>query len=309
VRVWDVREKIQVCEFSGHKFSIECVCFSPNGNYIVSIGSIHDKSINVWDVKNRFNTASNKISSRVRGLSFSHCGSYFVTVGMRHVKFWKMNVSKILQTVPIIGRAAILGDHRNSNFCDVACSESVDSTFALTSNGLLCEFDSQRQLSRVVDIKTERGYCLFADKYHVYTGCSNGTILIYSQKTLMPIARLPLPHHLGVDVTKGKDTQYLIDNMMNSHEIFKYPDCIALCYDQFSGVLTSIYNDHSLYVWSIIDLQQVKKIESHLFHSSSCWSLDLFNHNESPSSCLPNNSFITCSTDNTLRVWTLPSEY
>jgi hypothetical protein len=56
----------------------------------------------------------------------------------------------------------------------------------------------------------------------------------------------------------------------------------------------------------------VRKIDSHLFHSSCCWAVDTFNSTQSvysnqnqlgSSSNVPVDSFITCSTDNTLRIW------
>ena len=98
----------------------------------------------------------------------------------------------------------------------------------------------------------------------------------------------------------------MIENLNKSD--VKYPDCIALSYNIFDYYLCSIYNDHSLYIWDIKDVNKVKKVDSHLFHSSSIWGLDIFsNHysNSSASYVPPNDSFITCSSDNTLRIWSL----
>lgn len=44
--------------------------------------------VNVWDWKNNVKVASNKVSTKVKAVSFSENGKYFVTVGMRNVKFW-----------------------------------------------------------------------------------------------------------------------------------------------------------------------------------------------------------------------------
>lgn len=38
--------------------------------------------------------ASNKVSSRVFGVSFCQDNSYFVTAGKRHVKFWYLDASR-----------------------------------------------------------------------------------------------------------------------------------------------------------------------------------------------------------------------
>ena len=239
---------------------------------------------------------------KVYGVSFSREGTYFVTVGNRHIKFWYLTVSALMETVPLKSRAAILGDMKNNCFCDVACGSEENSsiTYALTTNGLLCEFNEQRNLSRYIELKTERAYCIYADNYHLFIGCSNGTIIIFAQSNLRFIASLPRPHNLGVDIARGTDTRHLVESLNKSDS--KYPDCVALCYDKYEAILTAIYNDHSFYVWDIKDFEKVKKLDSHLFHASKCWSLDVYSSGSHVSS-LPQDSFITCSEDNTLRVW------
>jgi len=44
--------------------------------------------VNVFDWRANLKMASNKISSKVAAVCFSEDGSYFVTVGNRHVKYW-----------------------------------------------------------------------------------------------------------------------------------------------------------------------------------------------------------------------------
>lgn len=53
VRVWDVSEGSLVSELLEHKYGVSCVAFSPNGKYIVSVGSQHDMSVNLWAWKVR----------------------------------------------------------------------------------------------------------------------------------------------------------------------------------------------------------------------------------------------------------------
>ncbi len=324
MRVWDVRDKVQLCEFSGHKFAIDCVSFStsPNSNLLVSVGSMHDMVVNVWNCRTKFKVASNKIACKVKGIAFSQDGSYFVTVGNRHVKFWYLTVSSLLETVPLRGRAAILGDMKNNYFCDVVCGRGENShlTYAITTNGILCEFNESRYLSRVAELHVERSYCINADDGNLFIGCSNGTILIFRQRILDCISSLSRPHYLGVDVAQGLDTSHVIASINNPD--IKHPDCIAICYDKYDFILSAFYNDHSFYVWDIKDLTQVKKVDSHLFHSSSCGSIDTFMGSFLSSSgsdvvlpeCpragdsvynMPLDSFVTCSSDNTIRVWSM----
>jgi WD40 repeat protein len=269
---------------------------------------MHDMVVNVWNLKTKFKVASNKIACKVKGIAFSRDGAYFVTVGNRHVKFWYLTVSSLMETVPLKGRAAILGDMKNNYFCDVACGgdECSHMTYTITTNGILCEFNENRSLSRATELRAERAYCIYSDNCNLFVGCSNGAVHIFRQKNLDFIASLPRPHYLGVDIAKGLDTRHLAEGLNNPDA--KYPDCVALCYDQYDCILSAIYNDHSFYVWDIKDFAKVKKLDSHLFHSSCCWALDLYSAgNASMTSNLPVDSFVTCSTDNTLRVWSTVS--
>ena len=148
------------------------------------VGSQQDMIVNVWDWHNNIKVASNKISTKVKAISFAENGNYFVTgknnivsmdfqkklvksvhqsyffrfsAGNRHIKFWYLEYSrsKYKEPVPLMGRSAILGEQRNNYFCDVACGKGDmgDSTFAVTRSGLLCEFNNRRLLDKWVELK------------------------------------------------------------------------------------------------------------------------------------------------------------
>ncbi|XP_011890275.1 PREDICTED: mitogen-activated protein kinase-binding protein 1 isoform X11 [Cercocebus atys] len=158
VRVWDVAERSQVAELQEHKYGVACVAFSPSAKYIVSVGYQHDMIVNVWAWKKNIVVASNKVSSRVTAVSFSEDCSYFVTAGNRHIKFWYLDdskTSKVNATVPLLGRSGLLGELRNNLFTDVACGrgKKADSTFCITSSGLLCEFSDRRLLDKWVELR------------------------------------------------------------------------------------------------------------------------------------------------------------
>lgn len=113
-----------------------------------------------------------------------------------------------------------------------------------------------------------------------------------------------------MDVSKGLTTSFITDTCNNPD--LKYADCIALCYDKHNTILTTFYNDHSFYVWDLTDLNHIRKLDSHLFHSTTCWSIDLFaasfNYDNAAyfknNPAMPIESIISCGADNTIRIWT-----
>ncbi|XP_071961890.1 uncharacterized protein [Antedon mediterranea] len=305
VRIWDVEEKTQVVEFHSHKFAITCVAFSPNGKYVVSVGEQHDKTVNVWDWRGVGLVASGKISSKVKALSFAENGSYFVTVGNRNVKFWYLSSKrKTREALPLLGRAGILGEQRNNFFTDVACGlgENSNKTYCVTTSGLLCEFNERRLLDKWVELRVSSANSLYATEEHLFVGCNDGVVRCFDASTLHFVATLPRPHCLGVNVSDGIDPSHLSIHRDDAN----YPDAIALKVDDYNKKLTCVYRDHSVYIWDIHDVKMVGKQWSSLYHSSCIWGVELYpTLGKHQKDTLPPGSFITCSSDDTIRVWNL----
>ncbi|XP_029984207.1 mitogen-activated protein kinase-binding protein 1-like isoform X2 [Sphaeramia orbicularis] len=303
VRLWDVAERRQVAELQKHKYSISCVAFSPNSKYIVSVGNQHDMMVNVWAWKKDVVVAANKVSSKVTGVSFSEDSSYFVTVGNRHVKFWYLDhckANKASAPVPLLGRSGLLGELKNNFFCDVACGRGPqsDSTFCITSSGLLCEFNSKRMLDKWVDLRTGVAHSLSLSEDLIFCGCADGTVRGFNSTDLRFVCTLPRPHPLGSDVSAITEASQLFCSKTDA----RYPDSIAVTYDPISHWLSCVYNDHSLYVWDVRDVNRVGKVHSALFHAACVWDLEMF-PDVSGESGLSSGAFLSCSADNTIRVW------
>ncbi|XP_019580985.2 mitogen-activated protein kinase-binding protein 1 isoform X1 [Rhinolophus sinicus] len=315
VRVWDVAEHSQVAELQEHKYGVACVAFSPSAKYIVSVGYQHDMIVNVWAWKKNIVVASNKVSSRVTAVSFSEDCSYFVTAGNRHIKFWYLDdskTSKVNATVPLLGRSGLLGELRNNLFTDVACGrgKKADSTFCITSSGLLCEFSDRRLLDKWVELRntdsftTTVAYCISVSQDYIFCGCADGTIRLFNPSNLHFLSTLPRPHALGTDIASVTEASRLFSGVANA----RYPDTIALTFDPTNQWLSCVYNDHSIYVWDVRDPKKVGKVYSALYHSSCVWSVEIYPEvKDSNQACLPPSSFITCSSDNTIRLWNTES--
>ncbi|XP_017157686.1 mitogen-activated protein kinase-binding protein 1-like isoform X2 [Poecilia reticulata] len=305
IRLWDVAERRQVAELQKHKYGVSCVAFSPNNKYIVSVGNQHDMMVNVWAWKKDVVVAANKVSSKVTGVSFSEDSSYFVTVGNRHVKFWYLDNCKANKTttpMPLLGRSGLLGELRNNFFSDVACGRGSksDSTFCITSSGLLCEFNSSRMLDKWVDLRTGAAQSLSLSEDAIFCGCADGTVRAFRPADLHFVCTLPRPHPLGADVSAVTEASALFHTKTED----RYPDVIAVTYDPVSRWLSCVYSDHSLYVWDVREVHRVGKVNSALFHAASVWDLEVFPDVPGGlASDLSSDSFFTCSADGTIRIW------
>ncbi|KAH8403058.1 hypothetical protein KR222_003763, partial [Zaprionus bogoriensis] len=297
-----------VAEFVDHKYAVTCVAFSPTGKYLVSVGSQHDMIVNVFDWRANLKMASNKISSKVAAVCFAEDGSYFVTVGNRHVKYWYLEGGrKYKDPIPLMGRSAILGDLRDNDFCAVACGKGIcsESTYAITRQGHLVEFSSRRLLDKWVQCRTTNANCICVNERFILVGCAESIIRIFNAATLEYVTTLPRTHYLGVDVSQGIQ----INHIMSVPQQAKFPDCIAMVFDEQRSKVSCVYNDHSLYIWDLRDISRVGKSHSFLYHSTCIWGVETvpYNLEREPSQTLPEDCFVTCSSDDTIRVWGLES--
>ncbi|CAF1482975.1 unnamed protein product [Adineta ricciae] len=305
VRIWDLHgDRMSCIELGDHKFAIDCVCFSPNVDRLVSIGSVHDGNIYVWNWKDKKKLASNKCTCAVRRIAFAEDGSYFVTVGNRHVKFWYLISTSSIEVVPLRGRYAILAERKDNLFTDVVCGrgDCAGMTYVITANGLICQFDEHRQMCGERDLQ-EKTNCLAIGDLYLVIGCMKGAVYVFSPQTLDYIMSIPLPHYLGVDIAFITSVDQITYPQQQQNTSF--PDTIAVCLDEDKSVLTCFYNDHSFYIWDIRNERSVKKRDSHMYHSGCGWGIETYSKTATSPAILRQLSCITCSSDNSVRFWTL----
>ncbi|KAI0979733.1 hypothetical protein GJ496_010494 [Pomphorhynchus laevis] len=267
VRIWDLVNNKEIVDFAGHRYSIDCVCFSPNLRFVVSVGVIHDMSINVWNWKIKIRVSSNNICSQIAGVAFSEDGSSFVTVGNRHVKFWYLSASISNQTTALRGRSGILAEKKNNSYCDVACGKGdiAGRTFAITTSSLLCEFSEDRILEKWVDLKTDRATCLSVGELYIMVGCGQGIVRIFDTD-MQFMLNMPLPSPIG---TVPSCQTLAIDNKLPKH----FADAVCLRLDEERSKVFIAYNDHSWYHFDISDILDIKQNDCSLSHGGCIWSL------------------------------------
>ena len=72
----------------GHKYGVECLKFTPNSEFLISLGDPNDRGLFVWDWRNEQRVTSNKLGKPVNTFAFSQNNSFFVTAGFQHLKYW-----------------------------------------------------------------------------------------------------------------------------------------------------------------------------------------------------------------------------
>lgn len=52
VIIWDYRNRKMKSSYEMHKVRVEDVCFTENGQYLISLGGTDDGRIIIWDIEN-----------------------------------------------------------------------------------------------------------------------------------------------------------------------------------------------------------------------------------------------------------------
>lgn len=81
-----------------------------------------------------------------------------------------------------------------------------------------------------------------------------------------------------------------ISHLFSTKTDARYPDAIAVTYDPVSHWLSCVYNDHSLYVWDVRDVNRVGKVHSALFHAACVGDLEVNRQEEVNDAHLVNHS-------------------
>lgn len=148
---------VPVSILSEHTFGVRAVAFSPDSRWLATLGDINDGFLFVWSVNPKTGAArlhlTNKCTASV--LDMTWCGNSLITVGIRHVKVWRIeeisstpnvkqnryypeksvSASPTPKTLP--GRNCRLGDLMGSTF---TCIKPISASEAIlcTSVGDVC---------------------------------------------------------------------------------------------------------------------------------------------------------------------------
>ncbi|XP_010256673.1 PREDICTED: mitogen-activated protein kinase-binding protein 1 isoform X2 [Nelumbo nucifera] len=327
VVVWEYSSRAFIFELKGHQHGVSCIAFSHDGKHLVSVGSVHDGYLCLWDWRNgRLVTklkASSSLSS-IASIGFSQNANCFVTVGKRHLKLWTIrssmksssNIGKGLLTIG--GKPANLGCQKGNSFISVAFTHWAGNSliddqsakfchiYALTDAGVLCLLHSGFSIRKCIDLKVQKSFALSVSSELIACACSNGIVQLFTVGTLNYAGTLQYS-----EAKKHHETSKLGCGTKSSEKDSQLPDAIA-CQFSTSRKLVVVYGDHSLYIWEIDDVNKVSKCDVVVSHSSCIWDIKNLSSESMYStlayagrSCAGGVSFATCSTDGTIRFWDL----
>ncbi|KAK5149310.1 hypothetical protein LTR04_007212 [Oleoguttula sp. CCFEE 6159] len=158
---------------SEHTFGVQCVTFSPDSQYLASLGTVNDGFLYIWRVNGRTGCASlyasNKCTSTVKQMAWM--GTSVITVGTRHVKIWRVDdheSSTALRSADAIqglgtpahkalpGRNCLLGPLLESTFTSVT-AVSFTKAVVCSDMGDVCLLDDSDAIPRFVKV-AEAGF-------------------------------------------------------------------------------------------------------------------------------------------------------
>lgn len=139
--IWDFEQRKEVHRLTLHKVEVKKVVFSPDEQFLATIGGQDDNSLVLWNVETGQATCGTAAGSdTVETVTFFHNSSYhLVTAGKFHVKLWEIDVKnrKLRGTTCAMGALKrvctnVVLDHEDKN------------AYVGTANGELLEVNLER---------------------------------------------------------------------------------------------------------------------------------------------------------------------
>ncbi|KAI9741190.1 MAG: hypothetical protein M1834_002903 [Cirrosporium novae-zelandiae] len=159
----DAASDIPLSVLMDHSFGVRAIAFSPNSQYLATLGNLNDGFLFIWSINAKNGSArlfsSNKCTSNVRHAAWM--GTNLITVGTRHIKVWRVgdmapispnkihrfNLESLATPTPspltpraLAGRNCILNSLIDDSFSCVAALSS-EKAIVCSDKGQICLLD------------------------------------------------------------------------------------------------------------------------------------------------------------------------
>ena len=185
---------------SDHTFGIKFLKFSPDSQFLMSVGEVHDASICLWSTAMTDGTLS--LHSRNKIMTITHQCTWigpddFITVGTRNVRVWRADGqaaispskgrfredSKIATSSPapraLRGRNILLGDLLNTDFKAVVAISNYHAVVG-SDQGDVCLLTNEAgalKMQKVFNLENDTMLCASVDETkRLWIGCRTGAI-------------------------------------------------------------------------------------------------------------------------------------
>ncbi|RLN48132.1 hypothetical protein BBJ28_00001785 [Nothophytophthora sp. Chile5] len=314
ITIWDGTDGTLCAELQRHQYGIACMAFSRDGRFLLSAGLVHDQHLYAWELtldgapRRMKATAVGcaLLEDKVLAADYCEAGNFFVTVGEKHFKH----------------RDAVISAKTSATFTDVGCGYGACKlkTFAVTADGTLCCFGASGIMERLVSLEATCGNSLSVTESYVAVGGSSAIVRLFDPLTLEYRATLPFPPAFGT-ANESPTSATIAMNELHPDEPRRYPAVIAVRITGSHAI--ALYSDRSIFIYDTANPEAVTVERSFLFHSGGIRDLQVvgqlrgvnakgrlvYHGGDAPSEAaagtIPNGTFVTCSDDNTVRLWHL----
>eukprot|EP00960_Hanusia_phi_P002034 59078-Hanusia_phi.AAC.3 len=306
VHVWDTTSGTHLAELQGHSFTVKAIQFSQDGRLLASAGSRGDGRLKVWEWRSGTLLANARFKIEIRSLAFSSSNSVLVSAGGEgHLKYWDIKAANTSDSKVqgMKGRRAIMegGPPTSGDFVEIATRMSKADhliVYAVTSDGFLLSFDADRAVDKWVDLKSSKVSALAVNGTYVACACCNGLVRLFHPETLEYITTLPRPPPFrpknSTDLARPAPVEAV------------WPDTISVRLTNDGERLGCAYSDRSLFIWDLRDAKKVCRCRALYSHAGSIWDLEFLSKQSAEMLGFAPDTFVTCSSDSTLRLWCLP---
>ena len=295
-----------ILECKSHKYGIDKLLFIKNDRYILSIGNVDDKLMNIMDIQNKQNIFTSRfnrliLSSEVSDTFMILCGNSFIKL-YKYEKLLNASLDELenkslmekylVELAKLKDKAfvsTVIYDNKNEN--------NEKKIFLMTLDGYLVEMKSnETKLNRWVHLRANKGLTLTIWNNMIGCGLSDGIYRIFNADNLNHVLTLQRPPPLGKLNIDSNNKKKNINIPSNSNPIFA--DITATLYNQFHNKLILLYSDKTFFAWDINDLKNVYIYRYNIFQSGGIKVMD---YSVSQEENLI--KIATCSDDKTVIYW------